>query len=181
MNNGSTTTNLSFVTRFFHWLIALAIIGMLIFGFLLDDFKEYSGLHKSIGAIIFVVATCRILWRIKEGWPTPVNMGVPQWNLTLAKVTHWILILLTVLLPLSGMCMSVAAGRGLNVFGAEIFASNIVDGKAVALNPSLAGFAHDMHETLPVVLIIMLVLHIVGALYHHVVLKDRTLSRMMGH
>ena len=65
------------------------------------------------------------------------------------------------------------AGRGPGFFGLFEF-------------PALAAKDHDFHETMEVVhetlfdvLVIVAVVHVAAALYHHWVLKDATLRRML--
>jgi len=40
-------------------------------------------------------------------------------------------------------------------------------------------YAHNIHELLGKIILVMVLLHIVGALYHHYWLKDNTLKRML--
>ena len=51
--------------------------------------------------------------------------------------------------------------------------------KLVAPDPALKDLAHAVHEWGAWVLIALIVLHAGGALIHHLVQRDRTLSRML--
>lgn len=179
MSNGSPS--LGIVSRGLHWLIAFVMIGMIIFGLYITNTESWSlmGTHKSIGTLIFVFVVWRLILRLTCGFPTPLG-NPPFLQHLLAMIVHWVLLLGTVLFPLSGMVMSAMGGRGLSVFGTELVAVNIVDGKPAPLNESLEGLAHTIHEVLVPVMIVAIVLHIIGALYHHFIVKDDTLRRMTG-
>ncbi|WP_216605136.1 cytochrome b [Pelistega europaea] len=183
MNNSQTscTEPLGKVTIVLHWLIAIVMIGMITLGIYIGENKAFSlmPLHKSIGILIFVFVVWRLILRLTQGFPKPLG-NPPALQHLVAMIVHWILLLGTVLFPLSGMVMSAMGGRGLAMFGIQLVASNIVDGKPVALNESLAGLAHTIHTSIVPVMIAAIVLHILGALYHHFIVKDDTVKRMTG-
>jgi cytochrome b561 len=138
-------------------------------------------LHKSVGVIVFIFAMLRIFIRIKEGWPQAIG-NAPTAQLFMAKLVHWGLITLTALYPASGMMMSGGGGHGISVFGFEILASNYdeVTHKAVALNETIASIGHTLHEALMGVLIFLIVVHVAGAVKHHIIDKDETITRMFS-
>ncbi len=179
----SKTSSASAVTLFFHWSVTLVVIGMLSLGFYMSRETAFLyPIHKSIGFLALFLIAARLVWRLVEGRLVPVAEHKAHERF-LATITHWFLLIATLLMPVSGVVMSVAGGRGLQLFGLELVAANIspVDpSKVLALNEFLAGVAHETHEYLPYVLIAAIVLHIVGALKHHVIDKDATLNRMLG-
>lgn len=177
-----TREKLSGLTVFLHWLVGLTIIALMGVGFYMSEFEVYKlyPIHKSVGIIIFLFIVVRVLWRMKNGFPTPLKPDQPAIEKVLAKITHWGLILGMILFPVTGMGMSYFGGRGLQVFGFDLAAGNYVDGKPVALNGELAGLAHQVHGILLYAMFILIVLHVAGALKHHLVYKDGTLRRMWG-
>ncbi len=175
---------LSGVTVTLHWLVAITVICLLAVGIYMEENEAYSlyPIHKSVGAIIFLVILARVGWRVSQGWPTPVSQYAKAEQI-LSKVTHYVLLIATVLMPLTGITMSVAGGHGLHVFGLEIVAANpdpANPDKMLPLNQSAAKLAHTMHGLVANVLIAAILLHIAGALKHHVIDKDGTLRRMLG-
>jgi cytochrome b561 len=100
----------------------------------------------------------------------------------MAKLVHWGLITLTALYPASGMMMSGAGGHGIYIFGVELLASNYdeLTDKAVALNETIASIGHTLHEALTGVLIFLIVVHVAGAIKHHIIDKDETITRMFS-
>ena len=179
-----TVNQLSRKTVNLHWLIAIVMIALLATGTYMEANQAFAlyGIHKSIGVIIFIFALYRIAWRIKNGWLT--TLGSPSARMTkLAKLVHYLLIIGTVLMPISGFVMSAAGGFGVSVFGLELVATNPDPAnprEMIAHNESLAFVGHVMHGLGGKILILAVLLHIAGAFKHHLVDKDGTLKRMLG-
>lgn len=183
-HNQNRAKPLSLTTRLLHWIVAFFMIGLIAVGIYMDEAKVYSlyPIHKSLGIIAFVFIMTRVVWRVMKGWPTPVSQYHKHEQI-LSKIIHWILIIGTVLMPLSGMMMSGAGGHGLSVFGLELLAANHAPNnpdQTIPLNPTLAGLGSKVHGIVGNVLIAAIVLHVVGAWKHHLVDKDNTLRRMLG-
>lgn len=179
-----TPTRFSRTTLVLHWFVAFGVIGLIGVGLYMAENDAYTlyPLHKSVGMLMLLVILPRVVWRTINGWPQPVGTH-RTWERTLARAVHWVLILGTLLMPLSGMLMSAAGGHGLSIFGWELLAANpdpAHPGKVIALNKAAAGFGHEAHELLASVLIGAIVLHVAGALKHHLVDRDGTLRRMLG-
>ncbi len=177
-----STVSLSGTTKLLHIIIALGMITLLAVGIIMSEFEIFAlyDLHKSFGAIIFVLALARVIWRVKKGWPSAVGQ-MSQVQHMIAKAIHWILIISTVLYPLSGLMMSIGGGHGLAIFGFEIVAETLdAAGETVAVNASVGGLGHDIHGLITYFVIAAIVLHIVGALKHHFVDKDETITRMFS-
>lgn len=168
-------------TVILHWIVGLSILTLMGVGVYMSKNKVYSlyDIHKSVGILIFAVIILRIIWRLKNGWPKPLNTQHAM-ELKLAKIVHWVLIIGTILFPLSGMMMSGAGGYGLPIFDFELLAANRVDGKTVPLNATVAGIGSQLHEVLLWIMGGAIFLHVAGALKHHFVYKDKTLARMLG-
>ena len=179
-----TPSQLSKTTLILHWIVAITVISLLAVGIYMEETDAYSlyPWHKSFGFLIFFVILARVLWRIKNGWPVPVGQ-YQRWETLLAKVVHYVLIISTVLMPLSGFLVSAYGGSGVDVFGIEIVARNTDPEnpmKSMPHNKELATFAHETHGLVGYVLIGAVLLHIAGALKHHVMDKDGTLRRILG-
>ncbi|KXO10633.1 Cytochrome B561 [Moritella sp. JT01] len=172
---------LSTVTRSLHIIIAVAMIGLIIVGIYMTENKAYPlyNIHKSLGFLVLFLASIRIVWRIREGWPSEVAGGKAIEHIA-AKVIHWVLIISTLLFPISGLMMSVGGGHGLSVFGLELIAASIdpVTENPMVLNESVVNIGLYIHSTLMPIIIFAIVMHVVGALKHHYIDKDSTLKRM---
>jgi cytochrome b561 len=179
-----TRSQLSKTTIALHWIVGLSMIGLLAVGQVMEIFEIYSlyPIHKAFGFLIFFIILARVIWRIKNGWPTPVSQ-YQRHEQILSKLVHWVLIVGTVLMPISGFLMSAVGGHGVDVFGWEVVARNpdpVNAGKVIAHNADIAGTAHTLHGIIGKIMMGAVALHIAGALKHHIADKDNTLRRMLG-
>ncbi|WP_295894483.1 cytochrome b [uncultured Vibrio sp.] len=174
----STYKKLTLPTILLHWLTGLSFIGVLIVGLIMTEMErgpdkfELMGYHKSIGILILVVAIVRIAWRIKEG-KLPSLGTSPAWQEKIAHAVHGILLLATLAMPISGIVMSAAGGRAVDVFGMVL----INEGDKIEWLQELGSFIH--HSAVNII-IAVLVLHVLGAIKHQFIDKDGTISRMLG-
>lgn len=179
-----TKEQLSPITIALHWIVGLMMIGLLGSGLYMEEFKAYAVFpwHKSFGVIIVVLAVLRVLWRFSNGWPQHVA-EYTKVEVTLSKIVHYVLIIGTIMMPISGIMMSGLGGYGVEVFGFELIAHNpdpSNPGKNMAINESLATLGGAIHGIAGKLIIAALILHIIGALKHHIIDKDNTLKRMLG-
>ncbi len=166
------------ISRLFHWLTALAVLAMITVGIYMaglplspTKFQLY-GLHKSIGMTVLVLTLLRLVWRRRQSAPEPLSTHAP-WERILAKATHHGLYALLIALPLVGWIGSSAAGYSVSWFGLFTFPDLVAESKV--LQDALT----TVHVVLAWVMIVALVMHIGGALKHHVIDRDITLRRML--
>ncbi len=114
-----------------------------------DAFGTTAAAHVWVGVAVLVLALVRVAIRLTRGAPDLPAGGHPVANL-IAKLTHLGLYALLVLLPVSGL---------IAWFGGVDAASEVHE---VAFNLGIA----------------LVILHVVGALYHQFVLKDGLMDRM---
>ncbi|MDP1554508.1 MAG: cytochrome b [Hyphomonas sp.] len=174
----SQTGTYGAVSRANHWIVSLAVFGMLAVGFYLANVelpRETRGpimnLHKATGTLLLFVIAWRVIWRLRQGFPAPVP-GVAAWEITASRLVHWGLLACTVLMPLSGASRSLLGGRPIDIYG--LFAIPPV-GKVEGFS-DIAGLVHTVTAY---TLAILIVLHIAAALKHQFVDKDATLARML--
>ena len=167
------------VSQALHWLIVLMILGLAIVGLTMGElpktpkyFWVYTA-HKSMGLTVLALVLVRIGWRLYAGAPKPVA-GTPTWQERIASVTHWMLYALILAMPLSGWLYDSASGlRPFRWFG-------LFDvPKLIAPNDALRDASHAAHEWLFWVLVALVALHAAAAFYHHLFLRDATLTRML--
>lgn len=175
----SKSTTYDAVSRINHWIIAVAIIGMLASGLFLEfsglprsETRTLSGLHRSFGVLVLAYGVWRVLWRMVQGFPEAIP-GMPSWQETASKVAHWTLLVGIVIMPVSGVASSIFAGRAVSVFGwFSIPAQTEIS--------ALAGFASATHGFVGKALAVLVIVHVAAALKHHLIDKDRTLMRMVS-
>ena len=185
--------------KILHWLIAIGIFGMFALGWYMSELPKeapkqmaydlfdwgiytwqlaeeasprtfYFNLHKSIGVTIFALILFRILWRLTHKAPA-LLASYKAWDSKLAKNVHRLLYVLMVALPLSGLVMAIASKYGIKWFGLEFIGG--LD------NTPLREAFKEVHEIVGLVILLVLVLHILGALKHKFIDKDETLDRIL--
>jgi cytochrome b561 len=179
-----TQAKLSRTTITLHWLVGLLMLGLTAVGLYMSRAEVWAlyPLHKSVGVLAFGVILVRVVWRLKNGWPEQLAGG-SKLELRLAKLVHWLLLAATLAMPISGMLHSGAGGHGVAVFGLQIVPSQHSADKpeqALAYNETLAELGEAVHEWLGYLLMLAILLHVAGALKHHLIYKDGVLLRMLG-
>ncbi len=177
-------TRLSPNTLALHWVVAFGVIALLATGLYMEQTGAYAlyPWHKSFGVLIALFVVLRVDWRIRNGWPPHVGDHTPVGNL-LSKAVHWLLIIGTALMPITGFLMSAMGGHGVAFFGIELVAPNPDPAdpqEVVAHNAALAQVTHTLHGWGGNLLIGAVALHVMGALKHHLIDRDGTLRRMLG-
>lgn len=166
------------IAQCFHWVMALAILTMLVIGFKMtglpmspDKFRVYC-IHKSLGALILIAAFLRLFWRFINIVPAlPGNM--PAWQKWGAHGSHVALYLMMFAMPLSGWLMSSASGFPVSVFGWFLLPNIMTP------NEGLRMFFALVHKLLAFTIIGLVSVHILAALKHHFIDKDNILRRML--
>lgn len=164
--------------KLFHWLTVLLLVIQYAIGWLMPDVHRDTqpvGLiswHLSIGALIVLLVLMRLLWRWTHPTPPEPQMLSPLLQ-GIARTTHWLLYLLLVAFPLMGWANASARGWPVSLFG-------VLPLPPLSAKGSPLGHAFgDLHKATVWVLIAVVALHVAGALYHHFILKDDTLRRML--
>jgi len=167
------------VPKFLHWLtVALVIVAWLL-GTFGDEIPRGAArstglfIHIFAGFGVLVVLVARLLWRVFDRPPPPEITPFGSSLEFLGKLTHAALYVLLAATPILGILLQFARGDALPVFGLTEIASPWVRDRA---------FAHslkEVHETLSNILMVLASLHALAAMLHHLVLRDRTLERML--
>lgn len=164
------------LTKILHWAIFILFVTQYYLVYRREYFEEkapeklqYILLHKSLGVIVLGVALLMLIWRhIGKRPPLPTSNAFKR---LLAKVTHIGLYVSMLIMPISGIAMSMYSGYGVKVFGWPIPFE-------VEKNKELAGTIYTVHEYTSYVVIALVSLHVLGALFNHFVEKNNVLKRM---
>ncbi|MFL4471524.1 cytochrome b/b6 domain-containing protein [Tateyamaria armeniaca] len=179
----NTADRFGSVSKTFHWLTALGIIALMPLGLIankmpyetseqLADKAWMFSLHKTVGVAVFFIALARIIWALTQ--PKPGLLHPERKIETLAAETvHWLLYGSLVVVPLSGWIHHAATTGFAPIWWP--FGQNL---PLVPKSEAVASIFAGAHWVLTKVLGIALLLHIAGALKHHVIDKDATLRRM---
>ena len=164
---GNTKETYGCVTRGIHWIVVLLLIGSFTLAW-----SDVIGIHKYVGVTILAFAVLRILWTVIQ--PVVGALGdLPRWQHIAAKAVHGLLMLWLVAMPLTGWTMSSAAGRAVSFWGWFTLPP------LVSPDRPLARQMAEIHETLALIGLALIAVHVAAALWHHMVVKDDTLRRML--
>jgi cytochrome b561 len=129
-------------------------------------------LHFTVGIVILAVAILRLVWRVTQGEPTPLD-GVPPWQTQSARVIHWLLYLLLLVVPVLGWINASWRGMPIVLFGLEL-------PKLIGTRAPGWRWTGDVHNLLANYMMLTLVgLHILAGLSHYFIRRDHVLQRML--
>jgi len=160
-----------------HWLTALflAIAAALI---LTRDEVDGRSLrmwllegHRHFGLFVLLLFLARVAFRFRVG-KLPSEGNASALIRLAAGTTHMALYVLLLAQPLLGWALSNAEGKPVHFFGITLPA-------LVASDDDLADSLTVWHQDVAWVLLALITLHIGAALWHHFVLRDRTLRMML--
>jgi len=171
-----------------HWLIAIAIVCMIAFGYYLSTLPitdpnlfALVQLHKSIGLTVFVLSVLRVIWRLVNPVPPlPDTLSKPA--KILARITHILLYVLIIAIPFTGWAMVSASPLGIPTRWFGLFEwphiaplAHLPYDQKEAKEEAI----HTVHAWLAYGAGVLLLFHAAAALFHHHLLKDDTLRRML--
>lgn len=168
------------VARAFHWSGAALILFLLGHGFWMTEFAArdarlaHYSTHAAVGYALLALIVLRLLWR----W-TQVVPALPAAAGTLerfaGRAAHWGLYLLMLAASLSGWALAGTFRQPLDSFFGLFRMPQLVSGQDRALHQTL----EHWHEWLAWALLLLVVGHIAGALWHRLYRKDEVLQRML--
>jgi len=156
-----------------HWLILVLVIAAWFLGNAANDARHDGNatllgyaIHGLVGGTILLLTLTRLYFRRKDGTPPPVG-NTPMDKV--AKGVHHLLYVVLLLIPVSGI-MQTATSKLCDALTAW---------DATLLPAKFEGVpAHKVHEVLVTVLIVLVVVHVLGAVKHQFIMKDGLMERM---
>ena len=184
-----------------HWLIAFGLLVMFLLGWYMAELPKdspklpaidlfdlgiysfqleepasvrgfYFNLHKSIGVTLLVLIAFRIFWRLTHQ-PPALLATMKAWESKLAGLGHKALYVLMIATPISGLIMASYSKYGVRWFGLPLIPG--LDDKVMREN------LVEVHELVGIILLVVIAVHVLGALKHKFIEKDETMKRMTLH
>ncbi|CAM4466823.1 MAG: Cytochrome b561 [Legionellaceae bacterium] len=174
----NTTHHYGSIAKFFHWIMALGVIGLLFIGFTMgymhDTKIKYTiyNTHKLVGLSIFILMLFRLYWRISNIQPA-LPLSISPILRKIARGVQDTLYLLLFLMPISGWLMSTAANR------APYLGKWHIAFPGISINYAIAKQFNNIHYFFAWTLLGVLSLHIFAAIKHHFWDKDTVLQRIL--
>lgn len=161
-----------------HWLMLLLIVAVYACIELREFYPKGSDprealkmWHFMLGLSVWILIWVRLFF-IFKGQRPPILPTPPSWQQLLAKAVHILLYLLMIGLPILGWLMLSAKGKVIPFFGLELPA-------LIGQNKEFGDLIKEIHETGGTVGYYLIGLHAVAGLFHHYVMRDNTLIRML--
>jgi cytochrome b561 len=159
-----------------HWIttiavIALWLIGKSIFSSEPETVDARRALHVSIAAGAWLVILFRIAWRFREGHPRVRGQSMRIHRI--AKAAHYAMLMLLLAMLLSGPLLVWAGGNPIGIFGLVSIPAPF------AASDALRSLAWYLHSKAAMLLLVLVLLHIGGALKHLMFHSDDTIVRMI--
>ncbi|WP_168192694.1 cytochrome b [Undibacter mobilis] len=161
-----------------HWLIVALLIAQFVVAWTMPEIRRDTpvttliSLHFTFGIIILGVAVIRLFVRVQGGTPAP-EAGIPGWQETSSQIVHWLLYALLLAVPVLGWINADWRGMPIVLFGYEL--PHLIAARAAGWQ-----WTGDVHGVLANFAMLILVgVHAVAALYHHFVMHDGVLKRML--
>ena len=160
-----------------HWATALLVVLQFVLGETWDWFTKptretMQSVHVSFGMLLAALIVARLVWRWIPGHQlSPLEAG---WIKIASKSVHYLLYVLLVTQAATGFAWRWAQGHAVEFFG--LFG---IPGPYGAVDKATRHLLHDVHGKVGWAIIILAFGHALAALYHHYVLKDRVLGRML--
>jgi len=165
------------LAKLLHWVGALCVVVAWLLGTFIDDLPKSAEakvlfVHMSLGLTVVALLILRLGWRFARPVPT-LATKLGRWADFVAVAMQWLLLALMIAVPVSGIVLEFARGQSLPLFGLAEIASPWPRDRAFARS------VKEVHETVANVLLVFATFHAAAALFHHFVLKDSVLTRML--
>jgi len=156
-----------------HWAVVLLLVIQAPLGWLMPGLRPGTmvSVHLSVGLTVLALIAVRFVWRLTH--PVAPESNLPAWQRLGSELVHWVLYLAVLLTTLSGWLYASARGEAVTLVGGVPLPRLVPLGSP--LGKSLGGF----HATMVWVLIALVSVHVLAALVHLFIYKDRVMYRML--
>ncbi len=174
----NTAERFGLVAKTLHWLTLVLLIAAFTLAISMVNMPfsprklEFYSWHKWVGVTIFLLAVLRLAWRLTNPGPLQPH-GIPRWPPRLAGLSHATLYAILIVMPVTGWIMSSALNLPVVYLGLIPIPSPF------GVDRALGETMKVVHLSLAVALLVMVAIHALAALYHHLILRDDILRRML--
>jgi superoxide oxidase len=164
-----------------HWSVGVAIIAVAAIELLRGEIfpkdsyarEALKAVHDPAGTVVFALVLLRLVWRSVHPAPA-MPMSMHPWETVAAKLTHYALYAMMVMIPLTGIAYTLGRGRSID-FGIFQIAYPLDH----VINRNGTRTLKNVHEFLGQAVLVLAFVHAAAALWHHYVRKDDVLTRML--
>ncbi len=166
-----------------HWIVALLIFVQFPLAWVMDGFTgllkfQAFNFHKSLGITVLALMVLRLIWRVLNLVPE-LPAVMPERQRKAAHALHGLFYLTIFLMALAGWAMISASDKPSVLFQLTPFPLlPWLSGLPAGGKKAYLELFESAHAFLGYVLLVLVALHLTGALYHGIILKDGILSTM---
>lgn len=178
--SADTRSRYSPALRRLHWLMAVLILAAYLLIEQRGLFPRGSGGratmvqgHFWVGISVFLLVWWRLLARRRDGAP-PIAPPLDRLSALAAKLLHLALYAFFIVMPVLGLATAWTDGKAVKIPFTDIALPALL-----AENSELAHQLEDLHGGIGEAFYWVIGLHVLAALYHHLVRRDDTLRRML--
>lgn len=178
MNSTDVRQRFSSLSIALHWVMVLLISAVYFTILLRENYPQGSDIreglktwHFMLGLTVLVLVVARITVRLTNRRP-PITPAPRVWQALVAKVTHVALYAFMLGMPIAGWTILSASGKVIPFFGLELPA-------LIGPSKALAAQIKELHQTVGTIGYYLIGLHALAALFHHYIVRDDTLRRML--
>ena len=163
--------------KLFHWLIVALLLVQYPIGWLMPDIHRgmkpgnAMTLHISSGFLILALIVLRLFWRIIH--PVAPEGSLPPWQRLSSEGVHWLVYALVLATTITGWLFASFRGWSISFFFLTplpmLASDNAAAGKAIDGWHQAAGWA----------LLVVIAIHVLAAMAHIFIYRDRIMQRML--
>ena len=174
----NNTDNYGLLTIGFHWFMLLLIAAVYACMELRELFPKGSDprealktWHYLLGLSVFILALLRLVLQLTGPTP-PIKPAPAKWQRQAAALMKLALYTLMIAMPLAGWLILSADGKLIPLFGWQLPA-------LIGESKATAKLIKEIHETGATTGYVLISAHAAAALFHHYIVRDNTLRRML--
>ncbi len=165
------------VAMLLHWATVALVVALYAIGWGMVELpqgparSDAFALHKSLGMTVFLLTAARLAWRLYAP-PPPLPSRLARWQRMLATTVHHLFYVLLFLQPVMGYLSS-----SFSTYTTSYFDIPLPDWGRY--DPELNEFFTELHVAGSVALLVVIALHLLGALSHLCTAGDHLVRRML--
>jgi cytochrome b561 len=159
-----------------HWLVVALLIVQYLIGWLMPDIHRGPPgvpmtFHISFGIVILVLIVARLVWRLTH--PVAPESSLPPWQRLSSEAVHWLLYAAVLATTVTGWLFASFRGWSVSLF--YLIPLPRLSGE----NAAALRFMDGWHQAMEWTLLVLIGVHVLAALAHIFVYRDRVMHRML--
>jgi cytochrome b561 len=162
--------------KLLHWLVVALLVVQYLIGWLMPDIHRGPPgtpmtMHISFGIVILLLIVLRLAWRL--GHPVAPESSLPAWQRLSSEAVHWLLYVLVLAATISGWLFASFRGWSVSLF--YLIPLPMLSGD----NAAAGKFIDGWHQAMEWSLLVLVGIHVLAALAHLFVYRNRVMHRML--